>query len=83
MVMPRLTGREAMREILNIDPHACVLFTSGYSEEPIGPDAELACGFIGKPYRPDDLARAVRSAIDQARAKKQSKRNAVPASLLA
>jgi PAS domain S-box-containing protein len=65
LMMPRLSGQDAFRQLLKINPHVRVLFASGYSGEPIfGPEGERALGFLAKPYRPDDLARAVRAALD-------------------
>lgn len=67
--MPRLSGRDAYRRLLRIDPHVRVLFTSGYSgssarHAEVTPRAE---GFIDKPYRPEDLALQVRTALDRPR----------------
>ncbi len=67
LTMPRLSGRDAFRRMMQIDPGVRVVFASGYSAEVLG-DGERAqaCGFVGKPYRPDDLARTVRAALDRA-----------------
>jgi len=66
LMMPRLSGQDAFRRLLQIDPHVRVLFVSGYSGEPIfGAECERGFGFLAKPYRPDDLARAVREALDR------------------
>jgi CheY-like chemotaxis protein len=68
LTMPRLAGRDALRQLLALDPGARVLFTSGYSAEHLTEqDHQHAFGFLSKPYRPDDLARAVRSALDRTR----------------
>jgi len=51
-------GRDAVRELLAIDPAARVLVSSGYSEDPIMA-APRSYGFragLVKPYRPDELA---------------------------
>ncbi len=68
LTMPRLSGRDALRRLLEINPHARVLLASGYSAEHITQeDHDQVLGFVSKPYRPDDLARAVRTALDRKR----------------
>ena len=63
--MPGPSGAEALARILEIDPDARVLLTSGFSEADTG--ARLALerlrGFLPKPYRPSALLRAVRKAL--------------------
>lgn len=68
-VMPRLTGLQVFQMLRQIDPEVCVVFSSGYTM-----DSEVdqllatgARGFVPKPYRPDDLVRTVRKALDQRR----------------
>jgi PAS domain S-box-containing protein len=63
--MPKLSGRDAFRRLRQIDPEVRVIFASGYSGEGAGDAQDRALGFVGKPYRPDDLTRAVRAALDQ------------------
>ncbi len=67
LTMPRLSGYDTFRQLLQIDPDVRVLLASGYSAEDI-PIAEhrRLLGFIGKPYRPADLVRMVRSVLDKA-----------------
>jgi CheY-like chemotaxis protein len=67
IVMPEISGRDVFRRIRQIDPHVPVLFSSGFSNEPIRPTEEDGVvGFIAKPYQVQDLARAVRNALDAA-----------------
>ena len=67
LTMPVLSGRDALRKLVQIDPAVRVLFASGYSAEHIdGPERDHVLGFVGKPYSCDELARAVRSALDHA-----------------
>ena len=50
LTMPRLSGREALRQLRAIDPGVRVLFASGYTAEHL-PAAEQgqALGFVQKP----------------------------------
>ena len=65
LTMPRLSGRDALRRLLQINPEVRVLFASGYSAEHLSEDDhQHIYGFVSKPYRPDDLALAVRTALD-------------------
>src|SRR5262249_40817503 len=69
LTMPNLSGRDAFRELLQIDPGVRVIFASGYSAEHISDfEKDGVLGFISKPYRPQDLAAKVRSVLDKARA---------------
>ena len=68
LTMPQLSGRDAFRQLLQIDPEVRVLFASGYSAEHVSDlERERILGFVAKPYRPEDLAFTVRSVLDQAR----------------
>jgi CheY-like chemotaxis protein len=68
LTMPRLSGRDALRQLLQINPKVRVLLASGYSFEQ-GADAgtDGALGFITKPYGERDLAAKVRGALDALR----------------
>ncbi|MBY0527854.1 MAG: PAS domain S-box protein [Gemmataceae bacterium] len=70
LAMPRLSGPETLRELRKINPAVSVLISSGYSSDEDMRAVERAgvLGFVAKPYRPTDLARRVRAALDQARA---------------
>lgn len=52
LIMPGMGGKHCMEEILNFDPNAKVVISSGYSMEDPASDEVLkrACGFIQKPY---------------------------------
>ena len=58
-------GREAVQDILRIDPAAKVLVSSGYSNDPVM--AEYAsygfCGLVPKPYSMQSLSEAVNGLI--------------------
>ncbi len=66
LTMPNLSGREAFRRLREIDPNAGVLLSSGYSTDEFEPgELDGVLGFIPKPYRIDELAAAVRAALDR------------------
>jgi two-component system, cell cycle sensor histidine kinase and response regulator CckA len=68
LTMPRLSGHDAFRQLMRINPDVRVLFASGYSAEHIATDQpERVLGFVGKPYRPRELAQSVRSALEKSR----------------
>jgi two-component system cell cycle sensor histidine kinase/response regulator CckA len=62
VTMPRMSGRDAFREMVRLDPSARVLFSTGYSAEDIV-ELDGAVGLLSKPYRPDELLAAVREAL--------------------
>jgi CheY-like chemotaxis protein len=62
MTMPRMSGREAYRQISRIAPGIRILFSSGYSAEDAS-DLEGSLGLLTKPYRPGELLTAVREAL--------------------
>jgi two-component system, cell cycle sensor histidine kinase and response regulator CckA len=71
LTMPRVSGRDALHQLLEIRADVRVLIASGYSAEHLSAeDHEHICGFVNKPYRPDDLALAVRTALDRRRCPK-------------
>jgi CheY-like chemotaxis protein len=67
LAMPRMSGPEALQELRKINPAVGVLISSGYSSDEDLRAVERAgvLGFVAKPYRPVDLARRVRAALDQ------------------
>jgi two-component system cell cycle sensor histidine kinase/response regulator CckA len=68
LTMPRASGRDALHKLLGINPDVRIVVASGYSAEHLSAeDHEHICGFVSKPYRPDDLALAVRTALDRPR----------------
>jgi CheY-like chemotaxis protein len=78
LTMPRLSGRDTLRELVNIDPAVRVVFSSGYSAEaPVPADERNVLGFIGKPYRPDELATVVRGVLDRGRRARQRGREQI------
>jgi hypothetical protein len=66
LTMPQLSGRDALRCLLKINPRVRVLFSSGYSAEHVTEsEKDGVLGFINKPYRPQELANTVRDALDR------------------
>jgi len=65
LTMPRLSGRDTLRQLRHINPDVLVLLSSGYSADHL-PEAgrDGVVGFVNKPYRPQDLTAAVRAALD-------------------
>jgi CheY-like chemotaxis protein len=61
LVMPEMGGRELARRVMAMRPSVCVLFTSGYTAEAMNQQAVLEPhdAFLGKPFTPDSLLRAV------------------------
>ena len=59
-------GKEAVQEILNIDPNAKVVVSSGYSNDPIMANFMDYCfsSAIVKPYRLQELSRVLSEIID-------------------
>jgi signal transduction histidine kinase len=67
VVMPRMNGKELASRVASLQPGVSVLFSSGYGEDIIAKQGVLDAGlyFIGKPYRPGELASKVRSILDE------------------
>jgi DNA-binding response OmpR family regulator len=64
---PRLSGRDALQQLLQINPHVQVLLVSGYAPGVLGEAGlERVLGFIQKPYREQDLTHTVRLLLDRA-----------------
>ena len=61
-----MTGRQVAEELTRLRPGLNVLYASGYSEDVIMHRGRLDPGLrlLGKPYNMDDLARAVRDAME-------------------
>lgn len=68
MIMPKVGGHQAFCRIRAIDPKANVLLSSGFvSEEEVHDLLQQgASGFLPKPHRIPDVARAIRKALDEA-----------------
>jgi signal transduction histidine kinase/ActR/RegA family two-component response regulator len=66
LVMPEMGGRELARTVTAAWPAIRVLYTSGYTAEAMNQQAVLEPddAFLGKPFTPDSLLRAVDSIIE-------------------
>jgi two-component system, cell cycle sensor histidine kinase and response regulator CckA len=67
VIMPRLNGSEVAERLLEQRPEMTILFTSGYTDDAIAQHGVLDddVNFLQKPYRPDELARRVRTLLDE------------------
>jgi signal transduction histidine kinase/CheY-like chemotaxis protein len=87
VVMPgQLKTRDFVREAQTRLPNMAVLYTSGYTENAIIHDGRLDEGvlLLSKPYRQDDLARKIRTALGKrpvAASRQQNGPSAPPAPL--
>jgi len=61
----RMGGSEAVRELLEMDPAARAIVSSGYSEDPVMADYGRYgfCGVVTKPYEISELSRVLHAAI--------------------
>ena len=66
VVMPGMNGRQLADRIAEIHAETKVLYTSGYTENAIAHHGVIDKGlaFIGKPYTPQTLAKAIRKVLD-------------------
>lgn len=63
--MPGMGGRKALQKLLDIDPAAKVIISSGYSDTSRQVALECgAAGFLGKPYRFKDLQKTIKNALE-------------------
>jgi two-component system, chemotaxis family, chemotaxis protein CheY len=68
IVMPRKSGLEALREILQGDPGACVVMCSALGQDALVRDMLQAGakGYIVKPFKPDQVLEAIGEARHKA-----------------
>ena len=66
MIMPKMNGSEAFRELKKINPNILVLLSSGYSQDgkAQGLLNEGVAGFLGKPYQVRELLEKVRAVLE-------------------
>jgi PAS domain S-box-containing protein len=64
LTMPRMDGRQCLRELRRLDPAVKVIMSSGFNEQETARELEGApCGFIQKPYDLAKLQEAIRKFI--------------------
>jgi two-component system, chemotaxis family, chemotaxis protein CheY len=65
LVMPEMSGTEAAREILRLDPQARIVAVSGLSQPSVMAEAEEVgmVGFVPKPVDAAELVNEIRSAL--------------------
>ena len=68
LIMPHMSGRELVAQMLGAYPELRVLFVSGYSDEAVGHLGILERGmaFLQKPFSIESLGEAVRRVLDDA-----------------
>jgi len=65
--MPRMNGVQVLKELQQLDPEVCAVFSSGYHTDH-DVDQLLAAGaraFVPKPYRPNDLLQTIHEVLAQ------------------
>ena len=62
LTMPRMSGRDTFRALVDLQPAARVMFSSGYSADDLS-DTTGVIGMLPKPYRPTELLSAVGRAL--------------------
>jgi len=67
IVMPRKSGLEALREIMQRDPGACVVMCSALGQEALVKDmlSAGARGYLVKPFKPDQVLDIVAKALEK------------------
>lgn len=70
--MPVMSGRDALNELVKLNPDIHILYSSGFSAEHHQlTEVKQVRGFINKPYRMDALAIKVREILDLKKGKAQ------------
>jgi PAS domain S-box-containing protein len=66
VIMPHMSGRELVERLRPLHPETRILFMSGYTDNAVVPQVDLAPGteFLQKPFAPENLARKVREVLD-------------------
>jgi DNA-binding NtrC family response regulator len=64
LTMPRMSGEEVIRELKRLDPGVRVILMSGFSEQELARKVteEHVVAFLQKPFRIEELDRALRRA---------------------
>ena len=67
LTMPRLSGRDALQKLREIDPDVPIVYMSGFATMISEAAADAVQGFLHKPFHANDLAGVVRLALDRVR----------------
>jgi two-component system chemotaxis response regulator CheY len=67
IVMPRKSGIDAVRGIMEIDPNACVVMCSALGQETLVTEALQAGAkdFIVKPFKPDSVVETLKKVLEK------------------
>ena len=78
IMMPKLNGLELREKAILVRPDLRFLFISGYAEDTIGRTAQLPqdAGYLEKPFLPIELARKVRTLLNESDAGRGSTKTA-------
>ncbi len=67
IVMPKMSGIEAVKQIVELDPGACIVMCSALGQEALVMEAlkSGAKDFIVKPFKPDAVLTTLRKALEK------------------
>jgi PAS domain S-box-containing protein len=64
LTMPHLSGRDTLRNLREIHRDVAVVYVTGYAAKLAEAGIDRVRGLLPKPFRPDELVKAVRAALD-------------------
>ena len=69
ITMPRMDGLSALKEIISLDPEACVLVISALKDRETGIKALKigAAGFLPKPFTPTQLKEEIQNLLEESK----------------
>jgi len=67
LTMPRLSGRDTLRHLREIDAGVAVLYVTGYAAKIADACGDRVQGLLPKPFRAEELIDAVRAALDKSK----------------
>ncbi len=72
LLMPQLSGKEAMEKLKEINPEVKVILSSGYLRTEMGVEilADQSVKYVEKPFHLQELMYAVRAGLDAVKIKK-------------
>jgi DNA-binding NtrC family response regulator len=77
LTMPRLSGPDTLRRLVDINPDVRVVLSSGYAAEYATPaEYTQVVGFLNKPYRLEELGLKIRATLDKRSATPRNASNA-------